>query len=301
MSTSIWESDQKIGIELEFYSSINKSSGDSACNKIRQYLDDNGMGNDLDVCYDGSLNGSGVEVKFRGGIPLNKAMPVINNMRAIINDPKVNAEFKTVNNNIFLPDDKQYLVMPNSIAKSGTTGLHIHFDIGDRERNPLDLLRLVKTMSKNKTKINRLAWRESVGWASPASTHTSRIARSLRKALRNRHWFQLIDMNFDKYTGVNILNANSGYRTIEFRFADAVLMKDPVAFEKYLTYLKTTWDNSFTDEDVMQWNKTCFLRYTGEIYKHNLYELSYKVIDIHEWLPGNVMGRKLTQCYMGCY
>lgn len=298
MSTkSIWNSTQKIGIELEVYA-------DGGTNRVHEFVNNKGM-EGLHVCGDGSLGYSGAEIKFAQGTPLNKAKAQIESMYKLATDTTtLNTKFRTVGSNRYLPSDAK---VPRYEGYGGTTGLHIHFNAGEGY-NPMDVLRLAKKLASKPADVSSLAWRSSRAWGCSARTHTIQIGRQLRNIVGTSpedlesiplyNSRKSIRMNTNKYIGMNICNLLRDRKTIEFRFGDAALMTDPSAFEKYLTYLKEAWDECFTGEDTMQWNNTCFLKWNGS--DTNYHETSGwhtvygREIDVHEYKRGRIMGDKIT-------
>lgn len=303
-TNAIWDSNQKIGIELEVYT----RGGTSA---VRDYISSHNMSG-LEVCHDGSLGCGGAEIKFANGTPLDEAKKLVKSMHKIATDTTtLDTKFRTPRGASSRIPSNAKVPMREDYRHGGTTGLHIHFNAGEGY-NPLDVLRLTKKLASRPSEVNNLAWRVSRAWGCSARTHTTGIARVLNQivsmdtdslSVLPMHRKRL-NFNHNKYVGMNICNLSRDRKTIEFRYGDAALMTDPSAFEKYITYLKNAWDECFTGEDTMQWNRTCFLKWNGDAIRHhpssiNSYGSIYgRKIDIHSYERGRRMGDKITTAFL---
>lgn len=259
---SIWNSNQLIGIELEAYI----DNGMRAVDHLNHHLVATGFADDLTVTYDASLGRRGAEIIFSRPTPISKSRHLIDKLNKISLDKiNLNTKFITKKSNKHIPKNSPatYSEYRYNEYGCGATGLHIHFDIGT-SYHPMDIIRLVQKMYKDRAKINKLAWRSDSHWSPSALKHIKSINASIDRARLYTNEMTSLSVFTCKYCGVNIANINNRYgskHTIEFRYADASLMSDKVAFENYLTYLKTTWDECFTGEDLLKWNGKYFLKY----------------------------------------
>ena len=278
---SIWNSEQKIGIELEILST-------TGVDGMKKYLDDNKISG-FTYGRDGSLGFNGVEVRFDKGVPLNELKGRIEELYKIANDTdgSLGTGFGTLHDNPHLPESvkasKGNILRYNNW---GTTGLHIHFEI-PTDYHLFDILRLQHKLSLDKKKIDSLAWRTSRQW----SPHTTGKCATLTKNIKSNT--RLLHLSRQKYSGMNIANLGSKkMNTIEFRYGDALLMTDPVAFEAYITYLKTTMDNCFTGENVFKVGRSAFLSIDEpvEVYDYENWFRKSVNVNVHSYERGAVMG-----------
>lgn len=241
---SLYNSDQKIGIELELY------NDDGVCG-MERYLRSHNTG--LSVCSDGSLSDDGSEVKFDSGVELRNALPRIEQLHRIAIDAD-NSLFTSfaVDDNGYQNDE--YLGNANVEYMSGETGLHIHFGM-PIEFLALDIIRLIKNFSDDIVNVRKKSWRINERWACSPLLHMVHLQNMIERALLadpndiNATTFSFVH---EKYTGVNLCNINWEHcNTIEFRFAHGSLMTDMNAFNDYLATLKGHWDNSFTGSREM--------------------------------------------------
>lgn len=245
---SVYESDQKIGIELEIY------CNDDVCG-AREFIEYHNMSG-FDVTDDGSLSCDGAEIKFDQGVALRDALPRIENMHRIATDGTSLDTYFGEGDDC---GEQCYTGSSDADVRSmsGETGLHIHFGMAD-EFLALDLLRLIRNTSEDIRNIRKKAWRINERWAGSPIRHLTHIQNGIERALAstdmndvNRTSFYLFD---NKYTGVNLNNVGSDYmNTVEFRFGHSALMTDREAFDEYLATLKGHWDNSMTGEKEMVW------------------------------------------------
>lgn len=256
---SLYDSDQKIGIELELY-----CNGD--VDGAGDFIYNNSL-RGLEVTDDGSLDCDGAEIKFDGGIPLRDAQSRIEAMYMLATDTTslytYFGEGDTEHERGYCGDRSDIDIR----RMSGETGLHIHFGMPEDGFRALDILRLLKNVNDDIINVRKKAWRINERWGGAPLGHLSRLQNGIERALRspNPEDVSATTLSFDgnKYTGVNLNNVGSDYmNTVEFRFGHGALMANREAFEAYLGTLKSHWENSITGERTMVWGNLLFKEIT---------------------------------------
>lgn len=233
---SVFDSEQKIGVELEFYC----PDGEDGANT---WLYENSYEDEIVCTGDGSLGNAGAEFKFNGGIELRNSQRYLDIMYEISENR--DTEFNAIRNEF--TGNEAY----TEFECRGETGLHIHFGLPENVLST-DLLRLIKNVNKRQNEINQLAWRNSSEWGRGTAVHVPIINNHIFDAISSD---SIIDSSHysNKYVGVNFTNVLRGYNTVEFRFGHASLMRDKNAFESYLEALTDVFAESVTGERTMTW------------------------------------------------
>lgn len=240
---SVFESNQKIGIELECYC----SDGDDGA---RDWLESHEYTDKIESCSDGSLSENGAEFKFNGGIELRNSQSYLDIMYEISNDVhSLDTKFNmSADDNSIFFGNTEY----TDFSHRGETGLHVHFGLPEN-LIALDIVRLIKNVNSNLKEVQHKGWRINDRWAKGTRVHVPIIHNSIVQAITGNDVNPTATSHCgDKYIGLNFCNVY-GRHTVEFRFAHASIMKDQSAFVNYLELLKGLFDESITGESTMKW------------------------------------------------
>lgn len=239
----LMEQSQKIGLEVEFY---DRPLYDAIRSGNHSFVK-NAEINKIKVAGDASLGEGGLELKFDGGIPINKSFDAVKFISDHIKTSS-DVEFQTDSANYLIPKKIKNNHVVNEmhdnyefgdLSHGGTTGLHIHFEVPENA-TALDMLALADYTAKKDSEFRKRGWRDSKIWAGHSNMHLSHFSYVLDNAFRGGIYsIELLDK---KYMGVNFTNVGRGLNTIEFRYADATLINDISAYKKYLKYCKSAMD-----------------------------------------------------------